>query len=189
MPEIVTYALENNIAVITLDDGKANAFGDSMITEVGAALDLASSEARAIVFTGRTGILSGGFDLKVVQGGDAEAAAVLGKRGGRLLMRIYGHPQPVVVAATGHAIALGALFLLTGDYRIGADGAFKIGLNEAAIGAPLPEFALALAVDRLSKRHLSRVALGATLYSPAEATEAGFSRRGDRRRRSAKDSS
>lgn len=170
----VSYELEDDVAVITLDDGKRNAFGFEMIAGVNAALDRATSEARAIVFTGRPGALSAGFDLKVIMGDDVAATMELGKLGGRLMMRIYGQPQPVVVAATGHSIALGALFLLTADLRIGADGDFKVGLNEAAIGVPLPEFAFALVRDRLSKRHTARAVLGGTLYSPAEAVDVGY---------------
>jgi enoyl-CoA hydratase len=174
MPKMVQYEQENEVAVITLDDGKANAFGFDMIAELNASLDRASSEARAVVFTGRAGILSGGFDLKVVQGDDAAAAKKLTTLGGRLMMRVYGHPQPVVMAATGHAIALGAFFLLAADHRLSADNDSKIGLNEASIGAPLPEFALTLTRDRLSKRHVARAALGATMFSPSEAVDAGF---------------
>ena len=49
-------------------------------------------------------------------------------------MRLNGHPQPVQIAATGHAPAAGALLAMTGDTRIAAAGADKIGLNETAIG-------------------------------------------------------
>ncbi|MDE0045238.1 MAG: enoyl-CoA hydratase-related protein, partial [bacterium] len=94
--------------------------------------------------------------------------------GARLMMRLYGHPQPLVIAATGHAVALGAFCLLTGDYRLGSHGDFRIQLNETAIGMNLPPFGLMLAKERLSKRYLSRATIAATMFSPAEATDAGF---------------
>jgi enoyl-CoA hydratase len=89
-------------------------------------------------------------------------------------MRLYGYPQPVIVGATGHAVALGAFMLLAADYRVGTAGDFKIGLNETAIGLPLPEFGVELARARISKRHLTHATLGATLYDPEAATAVGY---------------
>lgn len=174
MGKFVSYTQEGEVGVIALDDGKANAFGTTLTEEMGVALDQAGGEARAVVVLGRPGVFSGGFDLNVLRSGDVRAATEMRQSGGRLLMRVFGHPQPVVIGATGHSIALGAFLLLTGDHRIGTAGAFRIGLNEVAIGSRLPEFAMALAKSRLSKRHLSRAVLGGTMYHPEAAVGAGF---------------
>ena len=77
-------------------------------------------------------------------------------------------------ACTGPASAGGALRLAGADRRIGAEGDFKGGLNEIAIGVPLPIFAHALATDRIDPRHRFAATLGATLYRPAEALEVGW---------------
>jgi enoyl-CoA hydratase len=69
---------------------------------------------------------------------------------------------------------MGAVLLLSADTRLGAEGDFKIGLNEVAIGLALPPFASRLAEARLSKRHLVRAALEAEIYAPSPAVEAGF---------------
>lgn len=174
MPEFITYEQVGDVALIGMDDGKANAFGLPMIAAVDALLDRAAQDAKAVVFTGRPGMLSGGFDLNVIRGGDAEQARAQGLGGARLMMRLYGWPQPLVVAASGHAIALGAFCLLTGDHRLAADGDFRIGLNEVAIGATLPPFAWLLAKDRLSKRYLTQAVLTARIYDPSGALDAGF---------------
>ena len=174
MPDPATYELIDTVALVTMDDGKANGFGLDMIAAVQACLDRAAKEAQAVVLTGRAGVLSGGFDLKVIRGGDPEAVSAMIDAGARLMMRLYGLPQPLVIAATGHAVALGAFCLLTGDHRIGAGGDFRIGLNEVAIGMSLPPFGLMLANQRLSRRHLARATLGATLFSPQAAKDAGF---------------
>jgi enoyl-CoA hydratase len=55
------------------------------------------------------------------------------RRGFELSERILSFSTPVVVACTGHAIAMGVFLVLSGDYRVGADGAYKIGANEVAI--------------------------------------------------------
>lgn len=174
MTERTTYEQVGDVALITLDDGKANAFGPPMIAAVDAMLDRAADEAGAVVLTGRPGVFSGGFDLNVLRGGDMEKARAMGIAGARLMMRLYGWPQPVVVAASGHAVALGALCVLTGDHRLAADGDFRFGLNEVAIGRALPPFAWLLARERLSKRALTHAALTARMYDPDGARDAGF---------------
>jgi len=174
MSEFTTYELIDHVAVIVMNDGKANAFGPNMIAAVNEQLDRAEAEAKAAVLAGRPGLFSGGFDLRVIRGDDPKASREMTLGGARLMMRLYGHPQPLVIAATGHAVALGAFCLLTGDYRLGTEGDFRIQLNETAIGMNLPPFGLMLAKERLSKRYLSRATIAATMFSPAEATDAGF---------------
>ena len=119
MTEMTTYEQVGDVALISMDDGKANAFGPPLIAEVNALLDRAEADARAVVLTGRSGIFSGGFDLNVMRSGDAERARAQALGGARLMMRLYGWPRPLVVAASGHAIALGAFCLLAGDHRAG----------------------------------------------------------------------
>ena len=174
MPDVATYELIDQIAIVTMDDGKANAFSPDMIATVNGLLDRAEKEAKAVVLTGRDGIYSGGFDLRVIRGDDPQAAVDMRLGGTRLMMRLYGLPLPFVIAASGHAIALGAFCLLTGDYRIGTAGDFRVGLNETSIGMSLPPFGLMLARERLSKRYLTRATMGATMFSSDEAKDAGF---------------
>jgi enoyl-CoA hydratase len=169
----IATTIEDGVAVLRFDDGKANVLSFAAIDSFSAALDRAEADARAVCLVGRDGKLCAGFDLSVMTAG-AEAARALVSRGGELLMRIYQHPQPVVVAVTGHALAAGALLVLACDVRIGADVAAKIGLNETAIGMPLPLFGLALAEDRLTRTALVRATLGAEIYEPRAAVEAGY---------------
>ena len=174
MSELTNYELNDHVATITMNDGKANAFGPNMIAAVNGQLDRAAEEAKAVVLTGRPGLFSGGFDLKIIRGGDPKVGRAMGLAGAKLMMRLYGLPQPLVIAASGHAVALGAFCLLTADYRVGTAGDFRIGLNETAIGMSLPPFGLMLAKERLSKRYLARAAIAATMFSPTEAKDAGF---------------
>ncbi|MGR9089592.1 MAG: crotonase/enoyl-CoA hydratase family protein [Gammaproteobacteria bacterium] len=174
MTDTIAFALDGPVAVLKLDDGKANAFSFDFIERVNRSLDRAIGEAQAVAIIGRPGLLSGGFDLGVVKAGDAAEIARLVTAGARLMMRLYGHPQPLVVGATGHAVALGAFMLLCADYRVGVSGDFKIGLNETAIGLTLPAFGIALAQERLSKRRLTQATIGATLYDPEDACDTGF---------------
>ena len=123
---------------------------------------------------GREGKFCAGFDLGVMRSGDLAALSALVCAGGDLVHRIYGEGVPVVAASTGHALAAGALLLLGCDVRIGADVDCKIGLNEVAIGMVLPDWAMSIAVERLSRRHLQRAVANARITGAQEAVQAGF---------------
>lgn len=171
--EPLTCAVEDGVAVIRLDDGKVNVVSHRLIELIHASLDRALADASAVAIIGRPGKLSAGFDLTEMTAGIERTQALVGA-GGKLLMRIFGHPQPVVVAVTGHALAAGALLTLSCDTRIGAAGPAKIGLNETAIGMGLPRYAVELAAARLSPAHLTRSAVQAEIYDPGGAVEAGY---------------
>ena len=170
---MLNFRLEGNVAVIALDDGKANAVGHAYVEAMNEGLDRAEKEAAAVVITGRPGVFSAGFDLKEIAKGPSEQKALVGS-GAQMLLRLFTHPQPVVAASAGHAIAAGALVLLASDTRIGAAGEFKYGLNETAIGMSLPPFGLQMAICRLSKRHQTQAVLQANLYGPEDAQTVGY---------------
>jgi enoyl-CoA hydratase len=169
----IAYRRDGDVAVLTLDDGKANAVSHELIAELRGALGRAREEAQAVVIAGRPGRFSAGFDLSIMTAGPDQARELV-TAGCELLCDLYVHPQPVVVACTGHALAAGALILLAADRRVGVLGDFKIGLNEVAIGLRLPIFAIELARDRLSKRHFTAATTLARVFSPAEACDAGY---------------
>jgi len=169
----MNYEQTESVAVLHLDDGKANAVGHELIDGLNEGLDRAEKEAAAVVLHGREGVFSAGFDLKEIQKGPDAASALVGK-GASLFLRMFSHPQPLVIACTGHAIAAGAFMLLSADNRIGAAGEFKIGLNETAIGMTFPVFGLELAKARLDPRHQTRAFVQSTLYDPDGAVVVGY---------------
>ncbi|MEX1218465.1 MAG: crotonase/enoyl-CoA hydratase family protein [Acidimicrobiales bacterium] len=169
----VSYELLGPVALITIDDGKANAISHDIAAGVHAALAQAKSEASAVVLAGRPGRFSAGFDLSVMTS-SPEAARNLLQAGANLAIEIHEFPMPVVVASTGHALAMGAILLMAADVRIGAEGNFKIGLNEVAIGMPVPKFAVELARTSLSNATFTAAVNHATVYDPAGAVIAGY---------------
>lgn len=173
MAELVSYTLENKVAVLQMDDGKANALSREMIDALTAALTRAEEEASAVVLAGRPERFCAGFDLRVMMSGPDNAKQLL-RAGSTLLMRLYGATVPLVIACTGHALAGGALVVLTGDYRIGTAGDYRIGLNEVSLGMPVPVLAMELARDRLVKTELVNATLLAQIYNPETAVRAGY---------------
>lgn len=173
MSEVISYELKDRVAILRFDDGKANALSPAAIEQLNAAFDRAEKEAGSVLLVGREGRFSAGFDLRVMSSGPEPMRALVGS-GCKLMARMLTFPRPIVAAATGHALAAGALLLLSSDYRIGADGEFKIGLNEVAIGLKPPLFIVELARLRLSRRHFGRSVTQAEIYTPDGACDAGF---------------
>src|SRR4051812_26618787 len=156
----VSLKQDGSVAVIGLDDGKANAITLDVLAGIDDGLTKArDSGASAVLITGRAGRFSAGFDLGVMTSGEDQMRALVSD-GAELLMRLFTHPMPVVCACTGHALAMGSLLLLAADVRIGAAGDFKLGLNEVAIGMGLPVFAIELARYRLTAAGFNAALLG-----------------------------
>ena len=170
----VTYRHDDAIAVITMDDGKANVLGLGMQQALNEALDQADSDdVGAVVIAGNQKVFSGGFDLKVFQSGDVAASIAMLKGGFELSHRLLSYPKPVVIAATGHAIAMGAFLLCSGDHRIAAPG-YNIQANEVAIGMVLPYAALAVLKLRLTRSAYQQSVGLAKVYFGESAQAAGF---------------
>jgi enoyl-CoA hydratase len=173
MSTLTSYDLTDGIAEITLDDGKVNVMSLAMQQAIHDALDRAQSDALAVVLVGREGVLSAGFDLSVLTSGGAEALAMV-MGGFELSRRLLAFPRPVIIGCPGHAIAMGAFLLLSGDYRVGARGPYKLVANEVAIGLTMPHAALAILRQRLTPAALNRAATLAEPCSPDDAVPAGY---------------
>lgn len=173
MSDLVHYSLTDGVATITLSNGKVNALSPQVIADIQIALDLAEKDSAVVVLTGQAGILSGGYDLKVMKTGP-DASRDMVAAGSALTLRMLAHPQPIIVACTGHAVAKGAFLLLACDYRIGVEGAFQIGLNEVKIGMTMHQVGIALARDRLTPAAFQRAVINAEMFGPQGAQAAGF---------------
>ena len=173
MSMLATYRLEDGIGTIAMDDGKMNALSLDMFRQLSDALARAEADRAVIVLRGREGVFSAGFDLRTLRAGGPDAYAMV-RAGFELAERMLAFPRPIVVACTGHAIAMGAFLLLSGDYRLGASGAFKVGANEVAIGITMPFFGVEICRQRLAPAHFHRAVINAEIYRPEDAVAAGF---------------
>ena len=175
MSERVKYELRDGIARITLDDGKVNVMSSAMLDDIGAAFDRAEREAEIVVLrSARPGIFSAGFDLKVFASGDAAKSLEMVQAGAELALRLMAFPHPTIGVIEGHAYPMGTFLLLACDVRLGAEGPYRMGLNEVAIGIAPPSFAIELARSRVHPAWLSRTVVLGEMYEPADALTAGF---------------
>ena len=142
----ITVQVQDQVAIVKMDDGKANAIQGAWLDEMDAALDRIESEgAKAVVLTGRSGFFCGGLDLKTLPTLPADDLREVLRRFCATILRVFTFSRPVVAAIGGHAVAGGIVLGLACDRRLMAKGPFKVGLNEVAIGLPPPAFVVELA--------------------------------------------
>jgi enoyl-CoA hydratase len=173
MGDRVQYTADDGVATITMDDGKVNVLSPAMLSELNAALDQAATDSAVVILAGRAGVFSSGFDLTVLRAGGF-AAFTMVRAGFETAERMLAFPTPVVVACTGHAIAMGAFLLLSGDYRLGADGTYTVAANEVAIGLTVPHAAVEVLRGRLTPSSFHRAVALAEPFTPRDAAAAGF---------------
>lgn len=118
-------------------------------------------------------MFSAGFDLREREKSEQARWAMV-KAGALLAQRIFSYPRPVILACSGHAVAMGAFLLTAATIRIGAEGAFKIGANEVSLGMTVPRFATELCRHRLTISHQTRSLVTGEMFTPSEAVTAGF---------------
>ena len=171
----VTYSIEDGIAQITMDDGKANAMNWEFFEEMGKSMDQAENDgAKALVITGRPGFFSGGLDLKLLPTLSTSEMANFATRFARTMLRVFSFPVPTIAASTGHAIAGGAMLTFACDCRFALDGPYQIQMNETLIGIALPSWMFLIARSAIPSRWRNEALLHARAYNPNEALERGI---------------
>jgi enoyl-CoA hydratase len=174
MPGPVTYSRDGAISRIVMDDGKANVMSLAMLNALHAAFDEAERDKSVTLLSARGKHFSGGFDLNVFAKGSADEQYQMVKAGAELALRILSFPCPVVAACHGNAYPMGAFLIMSSDHRIAAEGDYRIGMNEVAIGLTPPRFAIEIARQRLTPAYFSRTVVTGEMFGPAEAVTAGF---------------
>jgi enoyl-CoA hydratase len=174
MPAPATYSRDGAIGHIVMNDGKANVMSAEMLNALLAAFDQAERDKTVVVLSARGKHFSGGFDLNVFARGSAEDQYLMVKAGAELALRVLSFPFPVVAACQGNAFPMGAFLIMSSDHRIAAEGDYRIGMNEVAIGITPPRWAIEVARQRLLPAYLSRTVVTGEMFGPAEAVTAGF---------------
>ena len=173
MERLLSYDLTDGVARITMDDGKVNALSPAMFAQLNAAFDRAAADEAVVMFRGRPGVFSGGFDLKVLTAGGSEAHTMV-RAGFELAARLLDFPMPVLTVAPGHVIAMGVFLMMASDYRLGASGPYRITCNEVKLGLTMPRAAIELCRPRLTPAPFYRAMTLSEVFSPQEAVAAGF---------------
>ena len=174
MSEIINLRNIDDVSLITLDDGKVNAFSIEMLEAFNEKLSQVPRNNGSLIIKGREGIFSGGFNLKTFSSGDPEQINKMLKLGFETLYEVYTFPRPVIAAVSGHAIALGIFLTSCCDYRIGVKGDYILQANEVRNKMSIPTQLIEIAASRLHKSHIYRALFHAEPYPMALGVEAGW---------------
>jgi enoyl-CoA hydratase len=165
----INCEIDNGIAVIKMDDGKANAMDNVFFEEFGESLDRVETDnAKVLIFAGRPGFFSGGLDLKLLSTLQPKDLSKFYETFALTLLRVFSLPIPTIAACTGHAIAGGAMFCFACDRRFIIDGNYKIQVNEVLIGIPLPSFMLLIGSSAIPQQWQNEALLHGKAYNPEE---------------------
>lgn len=168
------FGVEDGIAHVTLDDGKANVLNAASCAALRGGIEAAAdARAGALVIHGRDGMFSGGIDLGLVRESDPAVRAAGLQEVAHTLLAVWTAPLPTVAAVTGHAIAGGAILAMACDRRIGTAGAFKVGINETRLRMVFPTWALVIAQAGIRREHWGATILQGDLVDPDTAALQG----------------
>lgn len=169
-----TTSTQNGIAVVQMHHGKANALDVEMCHAVSDELEQLGRDVRAAVITGTGRIFSAGVDLVRLSSESDDYTRAFLPALDRLFLTLFQFPRPLIAAINGHAIAGGCIVACAADYRVMAEGTFKIGVPELTVGVPFPPSALETLRFAAPDRYVQEMTSGERIYSPSEAASHGL---------------
>ena len=160
---IVQHDEIEDVSVITVDDGKANAVNPRLIRALSTALTQAERSS-AVILRGRPGVFSAGLDLNLVDGAPSSEVTTFLNEFNDFLCSLLLYPRPLIAECTGHAIGAGCLLLVACDIRVGTPRG-RAGVSGVHLGLPFPSGALAVARTCMNKQALNRTMLLGEVFS------------------------
>lgn len=133
MTELVRYATDDGVAVVTIDNPPVNALGPGVAEAIAAALSRAEADSavRAIVVIGAGKTFVAGADIK--EFAKMRASRECGPGHTAFLLRVEDCAKPVVMAIHGTAFGGGLELAMSGHYRVAAANA-QVGQPEVKLG-------------------------------------------------------
>ena len=164
-----------HITLLRIDRPPANAIDLELAKELSVVLEGIdnSNDVKALVVTGTGSCFSAGLDLKAIPTYNRAQQESMIMHLNHLFGALYGFRLPTIAAVNGHAIAGGVILTLACDYRIGAQGDYKLGLAEARVGVPFPVSAMSIVQSELSPPVARTMVLTARNVTPQEAQSMG----------------
>jgi len=172
---MITTIDHDSIRELRLSHPPANALSPELIAALGEAVEKAPAEgARALVLSGAPGMFSAGLDVPQLLHFDRAAIREVWQSLYGMLRGLAASPIPIAAAITGHSPAGGAVIATYCDYRVMAEGKFKIGYNEVRVGIPMPVAILRCVARLIGERQAERLCAGGLLLPVSEALAIGL---------------
>jgi len=164
----------DEIAILTLDRPKANAFSPELVAELSAAV-AAQARSRGVVLTSALpGMFSAGWDLKRIVDSDRPAMEGFVAAYCDLVRQLFVFGPPIVAALPGHAIAGGLIAAMGADERFAAEGKGKFGLSEVILGVSVPQCLMEPFRHVVGPRQMERLAATGENLTAEEARSIGL---------------
>ena len=168
---------EDDLLVITLARGKANALNDELVAELQQTLNHAARDphARAVVLASvLPRMFSAGFDVQEVFTYDTARMRTFSRAFFRMLDSLRCLPKPVVAALSGHTYAAGAIMALLCDVRVMSEGDFGFALNEVNLGVVLPARLIRALASEIPLQTGHALFLEGHVFKATDAIQAGL---------------
>ncbi len=164
-----------DVLELRLERPPANALSPELIAALTSAVRSAPARgAKGLVLSGRPGMFSAGLDVPLFVQLDRQGARAAWRGFLDLMQALAVTPIPLACAITGHAPAGGCVLAFCSHWRVMAQGNFKIGLNEVAVGVRVPEMVWAAARHAVGTRLAERLCTGAELLDAESAFRLGM---------------
>ena len=166
---------DNGIREIQLARPPVNALNLELLRVLRSAIDESVRDGvRGVVLSGAKGLFSAGVDVPALLARDRAGVREYWRELFAVCGTLACAPIPLVAAITGHSPAGGAVLALFCDYRVMAEGPYRIGLNEVQVGLIVPE-AIQLALRRVVGTYRAeRLLVSGAMIEAAEALACGF---------------
>jgi enoyl-CoA hydratase len=164
---VIELTRQDDVAVLTLRHGKANALDIELCDAIAAQFrELETATTRAVVVTGQGKMFSAGVDLVRLTAGGAPYVRRFLPALNRLYAAAFHHPKPVIAAINGHAIAGGCVLACCADRRIAARDGGRLGVTELLVGVPFPALAFEIMRFATPPAFFPEVILSGATYPP-----------------------
>lgn len=131
---------EHDVTEIRLNRPPVNALDTALLIALRDTIEQAPANGqRGIVLSGAQGLFSAGVDIPALLALDRDGVRGFWREFFALCSTLARLPIPIVAAITGHSPAGGAVLALFCDYRVMAQGPYRIGLNEVQVGLIVPD--------------------------------------------------
>lgn len=164
-----------SVRELRLNRPPANALSPELIRALKEAVESAPHDgARALVLSGTPGMFSGGLDVPLLLTLDRPGMAQLWRDFYSLMRALAFSSIPLAAAINGHGPAGGTVLALFCDWRVMAEGDWKMGFNEVQVGIPLPPVILSTLKRQVGARQAERLGVGGLVISSGEAARIGL---------------
>jgi enoyl-CoA hydratase/carnithine racemase len=172
---MIDIIAHDSLVEIKLNRVPVNALNYELLNQLVLTLEqVIASDAKGIVLSGGQKVFSGGLDVPYLLQCNASDLKACWSRFFDAARTIAKSPIPVAAAIAGHNPAGGCVLALCCDYRVMADGPYRIGLNETQVGLAVPD-AIQYLLRRIVGAHRAeRLVVAGAMVESQKAYELGI---------------